>query len=63
MQNFEEFDNGKSGRKNHKKTPKKHFFDDEQLDKFKMNKSFKQRKKELREEDNDWENWEEHYRK
>lgn len=63
MNNFDQFDGSKPNKKSVKKIPKKTSFDEDQKDQFKLNKSFKQRRKELLEEDNDWEQWEEDYLK
>jgi hypothetical protein len=63
MNNLDQFDSGKPNKRAIKKNQKKISFDEDQRDQFKLNKSFKQRRKELLEEDTDWEQWEEDYQK
>lgn len=52
----------KKNKKTEKRFYKKNHLDDETKDQSRLNKSFKQRKKEL-EEDTEWENWEEDFYK
>jgi hypothetical protein len=60
MNDFDSQD--KKNKKVDKKLYKKNRLDDETRDQSRLNKSFKQRKKEL-EGDTEWENWEEDYYK
>jgi hypothetical protein len=51
----------KSSKKLNKKSYKRDFFDEEKKDQSKSIKSFKQRKRELESDDDDWTNWKNEY--
>jgi hypothetical protein len=59
MNFFEDRPNRKFG--NDKKKNKKIFIDEDTIDKTKSMKSFKQKKRQIEEDDDEWKNWKETY--
>lgn len=57
--NIENYDNTNHKRKHNKKTEKS-YFDDDKVYHSKLNKQFKQRKKQIIEDDDSWQDWQDY---